>query len=102
MSAPSRSAVVENLTSLAHKALNLWSTPYSSSYAFPDWAAYEWDEKILPTFGHTAIIYHANNNLPEVRTMAIFREPTNIAMDRKGSRRTLDEFYQTVLLDYGQ
>eukprot|EP00581_Thalassiosira_minuscula_P030505 CAMPEP_0183764700 /NCGR_PEP_ID=MMETSP0739-20130205/10458_1 /TAXON_ID=385413 /ORGANISM="Thalassiosira miniscula, Strain CCMP1093" /LENGTH=331 /DNA_ID=CAMNT_0026003265 /DNA_START=345 /DNA_END=1340 /DNA_ORIENTATION=- len=29
--------------------------------------------------------------------MAVFREPTNIAMDRKGSRRTLDEFYQTAL-----
>ena len=29
--------------------------------------------------------------------MSIFREPTNIGMDRCGSCRTLDEFYQTVL-----
>lgn len=33
--------------------------------------------------------------------MAVFREPTNIAMDRKGSRRTLDEFYQSVLFGVG-
>ncbi|KAL7539671.1 hypothetical protein ACHAXR_012181 [Thalassiosira sp. AJA248-18] len=33
--------------------------------------------------------------------MAIFREPTNIVMDRKGSRRTLDEFYQTQLFGIG-
>lgn len=33
--------------------------------------------------------------------MAVFREPTNIAMDRKGSRRTLDEFYQTVIFGVG-
>lgn len=33
--------------------------------------------------------------------MAVFREPTNIAMDRKGSRRTLDEFYQNVVFGTG-
>ena len=90
-----------NAQSLAHYALNLWSTNYSSQYRFPLWAADEWDKSILPTFGPTAKIYHASDNLPEVRTMAIFREPTNIAMDRKGSTRTLDEFYQTVLFGVG-
>ncbi|KAL7553803.1 hypothetical protein ACHAWF_017130 [Thalassiosira exigua] len=81
---------------LAHRALNLWSNGKSSNYRFPAWVA-DRDEKILPTFGPTAKIYHASDNLPEVRTMATFREPTNIAMDRKGSCTTLDEFYHTVL-----
>jgi hypothetical protein len=31
--------------------------------------------------------------------MAVFREPTNIAMDRKGSRKTLDQFYKSVLFE---
>lgn len=87
--------------SLAWRALNLWSTPHSSIYRFPSWVAEEWDEQILPKFGSTAVVYHASDNLPEVRTMATFREPTNIAMDRKGSRRTLDEFYQSVLFGAG-
>ena len=87
--------------SLAHQALHLWSTKSSSNYQFPSWVADEWDEQILPTFGPTAVIYHASDNLPEVRTMAVFREPTNIAMDRKGSRRTLDEFYQSVVFGVG-
>lgn len=87
--------------SLAHKALNLWSTENSSQYRFPSWVADEWDKSILPTFGPTAVIYHASDNLPEVRTMAVFREPTNIAMNRAGSCKTLDEFYRTMLFGAG-
>ena len=77
--------------SLAHQARALWSTPYSSQFAFPAWVADEW-ARIHQTFGPTAKIYHASDNLPEVRTLAVFREPTNIAMDRFGSRKTLDKF----------
>jgi hypothetical protein len=84
--------------SVAHRALRLWSTPFSANYRFPKWVADKWEE-ILASFGPSAMIYHASGNLPEVRTVATFREPTNIAMDRKGSRRTLDEFYQTELFD---
>ena len=75
------------MKSIAHQALNLWSTPASSRFSFPAWAADDWDDKILSKFGPSAIIYHASGNLPEVRTMAVFREPTNISMDRLGSRR---------------
>ncbi|KAL9184256.1 hypothetical protein ACHAXT_002342 [Thalassiosira profunda] len=86
--------------SVAHQALNLWSTNSAARYRFPQWAADEYDE-ILATFGPSAVIYHAAEDLPEVRTMAVFREPTNIAMDRKGSRRTLDEFYQAIVFGVG-
>lgn len=87
-------SVVDN--SLAQQALKLWSTPYSAQFSFPRWAADNWDD-IEERFASTATIYHTSSNLPEVRTMAVFREPTNIAMDRKGSRRTLDQFYQNTI-----
>ena len=33
--------------------------------------------------------------------MAIFREPADIVMDIKGTRRTVDKRYQTVLFGVG-
>mmetsp|Transcript_36924 Transcript_36924/g.88323 ORF Transcript_36924/g.88323 Transcript_36924/m.88323 type:complete len:395 (+) Transcript_36924:151-1335(+) len=88
------------IDSLAQQARALWSTPYSSQFAFPTWVANEWAQ-IHQTFGPTAKIYHSSpDNLPEVRTLAIFREPTNIAMDRCGSRETLDKFYQKTIFGF--
>ena len=94
------SGAYTHVDSLAHRALNLWLTPFSAQFSFSQWVADEWENSIQARFaskGSAGVIYYAWDDLAEVRTIATFREPTNIGMDRKGSQRKLDAFYQQTL-----